>query len=399
MRILITTEAIHPGGAETFLLRLAESLHRRGHQVLIFNFHKRIYNKDLHQRTAPSVTVVSADIPAPPIVRIVEGFFRRMGIDSIITNHFIAKKLRFVVDEFEPDIIHSHLFKTDVLSCLIAKPKNIPVVTTQHGDYAMYYHGRQQKKNISLPGFMKKLRFVLNEMKEFVCISGEQEQFFENEMQSCAGKNLHFRKIYNGYERSATPANAVTRSSLNIPENSFVFGMVARGIREKGWEQLIQAFIRLNDPQTHLLLVGGSEYMEQLKTKYAGNTRIIFAGTVINPLDWISIFDAGVLPSYFGSESLPTVVMEYLYCQKPVIATKIGELPAMIEKGTAKAGVLVPLTSGIVDEEALFAALKLMKEDQQAYLNMKANTGECFQQFDMDSCTTAYENLFKAYVL
>ncbi len=398
MRILITTEAIHPGGAETFLLRLAEALSRRGHQVLIFNFHKRIYNEDLHQRTAPSVAVVSADIPASPIVRIVEGLFRRIGIDSVITNHFIAKKLRFVVDQFEPDIIHSHLFKTDVLSCLIAKPKNIPVVTTQHGDYAMYYQQCQQNKNVPLPGFMKKLRFVLNEMKEFVCISGEQEQFFENEMQACAGKKLRYRKIYNGYEKSATPAKAVSRLSLNIPENAFVFGMVARGIPEKGWEQLIQAFIRLNDPQTHLLLVGGSDYIEQLKTKYAGNRRMVFAGTVTNPLDWISIFDAGVLPSYFGSESLPTVVMEYLYCHKPVIATKIGELPAMIENGSSKSGILVPLTQGTVDEEALFAALKLMNENQEAFRNMKANTEECFQQFDMESCTIAYENLFKAYV-
>ena len=74
----------------------------------------------------------------------------------------------------------------------------------------------------------------------------------------------------NGIKFPAT-FNIPIRSPKIIKENDFTFGMVARGIKEKGWKECILAFLKLvekkNNLETNLILVGGGNYLEELKTK------------------------------------------------------------------------------------------------------------------------------------
>lgn len=397
MKILIATEVIHPGGAETFLLRLAQALHQKGHEVVIFNFRGDIYHKELKERIAPDVTVVCADNPAGILTKAADAAATRLKFDLSLRNKYIRRSLHKLIDSFKPDIIHSHLFKTDIICCEVAQTFNLPVVSTMHGDYNMYYHNLQKGMDINLPNFMPKLRSLLQSLRCIVCISEEQLIFFNTEMQSLSEKPLHLKKIYNGYQASLNAGITVTRESLKIPENAFVFGMVARGIPTKGWEELIAAFQKLNRPDSYLVLVGGSEYMNQLQQIWGHHEKIRFAGTVTNPLEWIKVFDVGLLPSYFGSESLPTVVMEYLYCNKPVIATRIGEIPFMIQKDSNTAGMLVEIVKGKTDVDQLYEAMHRLYSDRAFHSELSASTNACFQQFEMERCVQAYESIYKKY--
>ena len=58
--------------------------------------------------------------------------------------------------------------------------------------------------------------------------------------------------IYNGLTVEEAPPRSKTE--LGLSENVFVFGMVARGIREKGWEFAISAFNKLENQDVHLVL-------------------------------------------------------------------------------------------------------------------------------------------------
>jgi hypothetical protein len=75
-----------------------------------------------------------------------------------------------------------------------------------------------------------------------------------------------------------------------------------------------------------LVLVGSSDYLDGLRAATT-NPRVHFVGFAPNPIDWVRLFDVGLLPSYFASESLPNCVAEYLFCGAPVVATRIGEIP------------------------------------------------------------------------
>lgn len=398
MKILIATEVIHPGGAETFLLRLSQALHQKKHEVTVYNFYPDIYNKELHLKIAPDIKIVSPRLPFRKLVRLADRILGKLGTDRSIRNYFIKKDLKRLIEHKNPEIIHSHLFKTDLICCEAARQKNIPVISTMHGDYAMFYHLWEQNNKLPFPGFEKKLKYLLSHLTCFVCISGEQIDFFSGKMQSLVSRRLEFVKIYNGYNAPVTKDPLeINRETLKIPEDAFVFGMVARGIPSKGWEELIEAFLKLEKENAYLLLVGGSEYMDALKQKNRDNKQIIFAGTVTNPLEWIKVFDAGLLPSYFGSESLPTVVMEYLLCQKPVIATRIGEIPAMVEEEGNRAGILVDIVNNKTDVNQLEAAMHCLYSEKQIYRQLKENASVCFQKFDMRRCAETYEQTYRKY--
>src|SRR6185312_10673278 len=157
------------------------------------------------------------------------------------------------------------------------------------------------------------------------------------------------------------------RQSLNIGPTAFVFGMVSRGVSTKGWEEAIEAFMLLDKPGTHLVFIGDSDYVQDLKTKYAAQVNVHFVGFSSEPLEWINLFDVGLLPSTYPSESLPNVIVEYLRCNKPVIASDAGEIKKMISYMGSDAGIIIPVNEGKVPVAGVLDAMKKYTEDKTLY--------------------------------
>lgn len=137
------------------------------------------------------------------------------------------------------------------------------------------------------------------------------------------------------------------RSQLGIDKDSFVLGMVARGIPEKGWEQSINAVIKLREQLKHkvdLILIGDSEYVQQLKNVYK-QKYIHFLGLTEKVLEWNQVFDVSLLPSYYKSESHPLAIMGHLLCRNPVITTSLGNIPEMLSFDGKQAGKLLKVSS------------------------------------------------------
>jgi len=180
-----------------------------------------------------------------------------------------------------------------------------------------------------------------------------------------------------------------------IPPGAFVVGMVSRGIREKGWEVLIAAFQSLDIPNSCLVLVGDGDYIRYAQT-VVRDERILFAGNVSNPLSYIAQFDVACLPSQFPAESLPTVIIEYMCMGKPVIASDIGEISAMMDaNGFMPAGLLIQLGSTDRMVEEMKAALLRMYDEKAQRRTWASNARHAALKFNMDDCTAAYLSLFE----
>ena len=171
--------------------------------------------------------------------------------------------------------------------------------------------------------------------------------------------------------------------------------MVSRGIAEKGWQVAIDAFQQLNNNKTHLVLTGSSDYITSLKEKYKAEKRIHFTGHADNPINWINIFDVGLLPSTYPSESLPTVIIEYLYCGIPVIASDAGEIVNMTGQGVYPAGIIVPIKNGKVDVGQFSHAMSSYIDNKELYNRHKENAASCYQMFDMNKCVKAYTQVYE----
>lgn len=392
MNIILASEVIHPGGAETFILRLAQALHQRGNDVKVFVFYNELLNRELCRLIAPGVTIVPADIPMSRLLQKIDGALFRLNTDFSIRNIFIRKSLKKLIEKHKTDVIHSHLLKVDALCLDVAGSESIPVVNTIHGDYLQFFEKTKKGTAIPLLNYLRKATHNLQRLAATVCISDKQLSFFKEHFHRQTSGKLS--KIYNGYTGKVTEDRQTLRKKLGIGEHDFVFGMVSRGIPDKGWQVAIDAFLLLNNTDTHLVLTGQSDYLSSLEQKYQNEKNIHFTGHSDNPINWINIFDAGLLPSTYPSESLPTVIIEYLYCNIPVLASDAGEIWNMTGQDNTPAGIITEIKEGKVDPVQFAKTMQQYLTDKQLYQIHKLNAVNCYNMFDMDKCVDAYSDIY-----
>lgn len=393
MRIIIASEVIHPGGAETFILRLARSLKDNGHDAVVFVFYEHMLNYELCKIFAKNVEIVPAEIPAFKLLSKIDSLLFMLKIDYSVRDYYIQRSLRKLIKRHKTELIHSHLLKVDKLCLDVASDEDIPVVNTIHGDYLQFFEKTRNNIPIPLLNYTSKAPKNLKRLAATVVISDKQIIFFDKNFPM--ETNGKISKIYNGYKAKVSEHPDVLRKQLGITDNSFVFGMVSRGIAEKGWQVAIDAFIKLNNTNAHLVLTGHSDYLSAVKAKHAQHSNIHFTGHSDNPINWINIFNAGLLPSTYPSESLPTVVIEYLFCKIPVIASDAGEIASMTGQETSPAGIIVPIINQEVSSSKVCDAMQLYMQDKATYSQHKANASICYEMFDMDKCTSAYTHVYE----
>ena len=151
---------------------------------------------------------------------------------------------------------------------------------------------------------------------------------------------------------------------------TFVF--VGRIVRDKGVDELVAAFVKLNriDSNTRLLLVG--PYEEHLNPVQSGTKFLIDTCECIEAVGaqkdvrpFYEQSDVLVFPSY--REGFPNVVIEAGAMELPSIVTDINGSREIIEDG--RNGLIVPAR----DEQALFEAMKWMAEHDEERNAMAAH--------------------------
>tara|TARA_B100000795_G_scaffold269882_1_gene260896 strand:+ start:13282 stop:14466 length:1185 start_codon:yes stop_codon:yes gene_type:complete len=150
------------------------------------------------------------------------------------------------------------------------------------------------------------------------------------------------------------------RSSLAINASNFVFIFVGRLVGDKGINELVAAFKKLQSTssftfQISLLLVGPSEpLLDPLKQKTLeeinNNKNIISVGFKSDIRPYLSIANVLAFPSY--REGFPNVVLQAGAMGLPCIVTDINGCNEIIEEG--KNGWIIP----VKDENAILNSMR-----------------------------------------
>jgi glycosyltransferase involved in cell wall biosynthesis len=163
------------------------------------------------------------------------------------------------------------------------------------------------------------------------------------------------RTIQNGVDiprfRSAHPIN---RSALGWGDENVVIGCVARLEPEKGHTILLDAFRRVyaRRPHARLLLIGGGserQRLELLSSNFGLNGSVQFLGSRADIPELLGACDLVTLASI--QEGLPMALLEAMAAGKPVVATKVGIVPELVQGG--QTGLLVPPGNAELLAEAL----------------------------------------------
>lgn len=152
------------------------------------------------------------------------------------------------------------------------------------------------------------------------------------------------------------------RPALGVSPKEVLVGIVARIQRHRRWDLLLEAMALLakRAPQVKLMIVGRGTHMEEVAVRPAKamglGEKVIFPG--YRKHDYVDYLRAMDLKVFLvpGSDGSCRAVREAMAMGKPVVATRRGMLPELVEEG--RTGILVE-----EEPEALAKAIERLAFD------------------------------------
>jgi len=190
------------------------------------------------------------------------------------------------------------------------------------------------------------------------------------------------RMIPNGVDIAALTADAAD-DALDLPHRRPLVVFAGRLEPIKGVETLLRAAQLL--PDVTVAIVGDGPLaaeLHELASELGVADRVVFLGRVPSVPPVLAAADVVVLPSF--SEGMPLVVLEALALGRPVVASRVGGIPEVIEGVT---GLLVEPG----DPAALAASLKRVTTDPQLASSLaKAGAAVARARYDVGVMCAAY---------
>ncbi|HEX9980728.1 MAG TPA: glycosyltransferase family 4 protein [Flavobacterium sp.] len=271
-------------------------------------------------------------------------------------------KLFWFFRKVKPFIVHTHTPKAGTVGMLAAKLAGVPHrLHTVAGLPLLVVTGKKRKLLDSVEKFTYwcATRVYPNSkgLYEFIV----KEKFASANKVKVIGKgssNGIDTNFFNAENISENQKSAL-RAQLQITEDQFVFVFVGRIVKDKGINELVQAFTRLNSefPNTKLLLVGRFEpdldpLFPATVNEIQANNSIVTAGYQSDVRPYFAISNTLVFPSY--REGFPNVVMQACAMGINAIVTDINGCNEIIIN--EQTGFVVPVR----DSETLFQKMKYL---------------------------------------
>lgn len=236
-----------------------------------------------------------------------------------------------VVRSQRVDLIHAHEFRANVYGAIVAKLCGVPLVGTVHGKN---YYPDHVKRRMAY-------RWV-SKTATMVAVSEDLRRFLQDRV---GVRRDRITRIYNGVdmpERLFREGVAQFRCNLGIQPSEFAIGIVGSLYPVKGHRHLFDAFrsVLTLHPKTKLLVVGQGDLESSLKQQALDlgiDRAVSFLGLRNDVPNILAALDLFVLPSL--SEGLSVALLEAMSTGVPVVASRVGGNPEIVQDG--QTGLLV----------------------------------------------------------
>jgi glycosyltransferase involved in cell wall biosynthesis len=255
------------------------------------------------------------------------------------------------------DILHTHKYKDNILGALASIYRNIPYrVRTIHGASEPFSETVPALKMIAyemVDGAIN--RWAVDRLLAVsLALKDSLVQRFGVDKVSCIHNAVDISRIR--VRRDLVGL----RSELGLDQQDFVVGTMCRLVPVKGLEVFLRAarLIRGQTKRAKFIVAGDGPLASRLQTlaqQYGLARDVVFLGHRNDGHDVLGVTDLFVLPSL--SEGIPIVLLEALALSRPVVASRVGGIPEVVEHEVS--GLLVE--AGKEDELAR-ECLRLMDD-------------------------------------
>lgn len=273
------------------------------------------------------------------------------------------RTLRAQLGTLEPDLIHTHLVRTDIYGRIVGCSLGIPVVCTIHESpyYPEVYVDNPTLSRTKYSIMRLADRWTARTVERFVVVS----QFSATAARTYLGiPQERMRLIYNALDPDRiAPAPAAQeqalREQLGIAVDDRVILHVGRMAPQKGHRYLLQAFARVlrAQPAARLVLRGDgplSGPLRELAATLGIAPRVTFAPPVEQTSWLLGLSEVFAFPSMH--EGFGIALLEAMAMSKPAVASAIAPITELLEHG--REGLLVPPRDPDGLADALLALLR-----------------------------------------
>lgn len=209
----------------------------------------------------------------------------------------------------EVDVVHSHLAFSDLISRICCFRLGIPHIST--------YHNVQQNRPMLKRVVERSTRHL---SESIICVSEGVRQSYHNDARMGV---IHNALDVEKFQRNVNEAD-VEKIPEQIRSSELVLLNVGRCVEVKRQIDLIKAFAEMDDPDSHLVIVGDGplrDELEHLVSDLSLEKSITLTGYVDEIWPYYKIGDVFVSSS--TQEGLPTTHIEAMAAGLPIVSTNI----------------------------------------------------------------------------
>lgn len=304
-------------------------------------------------------------------------------------NPYYLAKLVFLVGKYSPNIIQTWMYHADLLGGLAGFLLNVPVVWGIHNSTLL--PGASKRTTIWTAKINAKLSYVLP--KRIVSCSNKaywghiDEGFSESKM--CV--------IPNGFDITVFCVNSIARdyirSELEISDNEFLIGMIARFDPQKDHGNFVESAKILTKvfPNCRFLLCGdnidwNNKELSQMIYSNGLEKHFYLLGRREDVNAIQASLDIATLSSF--GEAFPLVIGEAMACGIPCVATDVGDSAYLV----GSSGIVVPPKNPQALANAWQTILEKGKDERIALGNAARKRIE--EHFSIQKITAMYESLY-----
>jgi len=281
------------------------------------------------------------------------------------------------------DLVHAHGTKAGLLGRLAARIAHVPVVLfTAHG--WAFTEGRADWKR-RLLALVE--RVAARWSTRIVCVSAHDRRLAQ---EFGVGGQTQLVVIRNGINALPPPRGDgdAVRRSLGVKEPPLIVS-VGRLASQKDPMTLLRAAQRLTAGT--VMLVGDGPLRaaaDRFVREHGLQDRVVMPGMRTDVARILGVADVFALASRW--EGLPLAIIEAMMAGLPVVATRVGGVPELVDDGVT--GLIVPPG----DSDALASALKRLMGDPELRRRMgQAGRERALRYFAEDRMTSETEKLYE----
>jgi len=313
--------------------------------------------------------------------------FYSLELPKILRTRFLKHlKALYIRERF--DIIHSYESVGGFYGRLLKK--HFPEIKSIHNIHGIKYLNKERffDRNIS-----KSIEQYLVQFTDMtICETmHDMKVAFENRIANPQKTVV----VHNGidiakFSRSST--NFGLLKDLGLSPDNFIVGNVSTFDFQKNQKLIIQASYYLSKkyPNMRFVLVGDGKYLKQMKN-YARDSHledvVIFAGARENVVDFYSLFDVFVLPSFW--EGMPNVLLEAMAAKLPIVCSNLPNHLEIIQNNISA------FTINPYEMDDLYQRIKVLYENQDIRKKLGENACEAVQKYNESDFTDKIEKIYR----